>query len=78
MRKAGWEGASSAGSVTRRFLRSGSSSGGNPDRPWEGMSEFKTVRYQGLKASASYSEWQEWRKWVESSPDHLATLEASR
>ncbi|EGD98880.1 ammecr1 family protein [Trichophyton tonsurans CBS 112818] len=78
MRKAGWEGASSAGSVTRRFLRSGSSSGGNPDKPWEGMSEFKTVRYQGLKASASYSEWQEWRKWVESSPEHLATLEVSR
>ncbi|KAF3490938.1 uncharacterized protein GIQ15_00455 [Arthroderma uncinatum] len=77
MRKAGWEGSSSSGGVARRFLRSGSSGGGNPDRPWEDMSEFKTVRYQGLKSSASYSEWQEWRKWVESSPTHLATLEAS-
>ncbi|EEQ30584.1 hypothetical protein McanMca71_000716 [Microsporum canis] len=78
MRKAGWEGGSSAGVVTRRFLRSGSSSSGNPDKPWEDMSEFKTVRYQGLKSSASYFEWQEWRKWVESSPDRLAILEASR
>ncbi|KAK2873780.1 hypothetical protein FQN49_002084 [Arthroderma sp. PD_2] len=77
MRKAGWEGTSGASGVARRFLRSGSSGSGNPDRPWEDMSEFKTVRYQGLKSSASYSEWQEWRKWVESSPSHLATLEAS-
>jgi hypothetical protein len=28
------------------------------------VSDFRTVRYQGLKASASYAEWQEWRQWV--------------
>lgn len=48
MRKAGW---SSGG---RRFSRGSS-------RPWEEVKDFKVVRYTGLKAKASYSEWQEWR-----------------
>lgn len=62
MRKAGWDGNSGSG---RRFLRSSASSVQN--RPWDDVSDFKTIRYQGLKASASHAEWQEWRKWAESS-----------
>jgi uncharacterized protein (TIGR00296 family) len=48
MRKAGW---SSSGG---RFSRASS-------RPWQEVKDFKVVRYTGLKASASYTEWQEWR-----------------
>ncbi|KAE8380049.1 AMMECR1 domain-containing protein [Aspergillus bertholletiae] len=64
MEKAGWDGGHE--SVTRRFLR-GSSSGGQTSgssNPWEQVSDFRVVKYQGLKASASYTEWQEWRQWV--------------
>ncbi|KAJ5629066.1 hypothetical protein N7490_011294 [Penicillium lividum] len=61
MRKAGWDG---GGSVARRLLRAADS--GNP---WDQVSEFKATRYQGLKASASYKEWQEWRSWVLSLDD---------
>ncbi|KAF3387124.1 Uncharacterized protein F1880_000383 [Penicillium rolfsii] len=60
MRKAGWDGG--AGGVARRLLRTGASSSGT--KPWDQVSDFRTVRYQGLKASASYDEWQEWRTWV--------------
>lgn len=49
MRKAGWE------SSTRRILKGSS-------QPWEEVKDFHVVRYTGLKASASYAEWQEWRK----------------
>lgn len=69
MRKAGWDGSTGAtGSVARRLLRSSrpSSSSG---KPWEQVSDFRTVRYQGLKASAGYAEWQEWRNWVLSLDD---------
>lgn len=64
MRKAGWDG--SGGGVARRLLRGSGSSGGgaNSGKPWETVSDFKAIRYQGLKASASYVEWQEWRRWV--------------
>lgn len=63
MRKAGWEG--STGSVARRLLRAGSSRpSSSSGKPWEQVSDFRTVKYQGLKASASYADWQEWRKWV--------------
>ncbi|KAJ5094451.1 hypothetical protein N7456_010312 [Penicillium angulare] len=66
MRKAGWDGG--VGSVARRLLRG---SGGNAAiaKPWDQVSEFRTVRYQGHKASASYEEWQEWRNWVLSLDD---------
>jgi hypothetical protein len=64
MRKAGWDG--SSGGVARRFLRGGGggSGGSHSRKPWDDVSDFKAVRYQGLKASASYTEWQEWRTWV--------------
>lgn len=66
MRKAGWEGATSG--VARRFFRTSSSSSGNhgsnPGKPWDQVSDFRSVKYQGLKANASYAEWQEWRSWV--------------
>ncbi|KAJ5174822.1 uncharacterized protein N7482_000699 [Penicillium canariense] len=65
MRKAGWDGG--AGSVARRLLRTGGNSGAS--KPWDQVSDFRTVRYQGLKASASYEEWQEWRNWVLSLDD---------
>ncbi|KAJ5390128.1 uncharacterized protein N7496_001196 [Penicillium cataractarum] len=65
MRKAGWDGG--AGGVARRFLRTGTNSSGT--KPWDQVSDFRTVRYQGLKASASYEEWQEWRTWVLSLDD---------
>lgn len=64
MDKAGWDGSSEG--VTRRFLR-GSSSGNrasSSSKPWEQVSDFRVVKYQGLKASASYDDWQEWRDWV--------------
>lgn len=61
MRKAGWDGG--VGSVARRLLR-GSGGGSGTPPPWDQVSDFKTVRYQGHKASASYAEWQEWRNWV--------------
>ncbi|GFF94255.1 uncharacterized protein CG5902 [Aspergillus udagawae] len=69
MRKAGWDGVSTGG-VSRRILR-GSSSGGHPgsSKPWEQVSDFRVVKYQGLKASASYAEWQDWREWVMSLED---------
>lgn len=64
MRKAGWDG--SSGGVARRLLRGGGSSSGgsHSGKPWESVSDFKAVRYQGLKASSDYAEWQEWRTWV--------------
>jgi AMME syndrome candidate gene 1 protein len=80
MRKAGWDGGGSgagsggAGSVARRFLRATTSSArdrgegaaaGVAKLPWEEVADFRAVRYTGLKASASYGEWREWRSWVE-------------
>ncbi|KAJ5661320.1 uncharacterized protein N7484_000692 [Penicillium longicatenatum] len=66
MRKAGWDGG--AGGMARRLLRVGSGESGST-KPWDQVSDFKTTRYQGLKASASYEEWQEWRNWVLSLDD---------
>ncbi|PGH12389.1 hypothetical protein AJ79_04337 [Helicocarpus griseus UAMH5409] len=82
MRKAGWDGHGSSvgGRMTRRLLRGGMGSGGSASnasgRPWEEVSEFKAIRYQGLKASAAYAEWQEWRAWVESSAARRELLES--
>ncbi|BDD60029.1 hypothetical protein MPDQ_004379 [Monascus purpureus] len=64
MRKAGWNGAT--GSVARRLLRGSESNSG---KPWEQVSDFRAVKYQGLRASATYVEWQEWRNWVLSLED---------
>jgi AMME syndrome candidate gene 1 protein len=65
MRKAGWDGGYSQG-MARRLLR-GSQRGNEPavQKPWDEVSDFKTVRYTGLKSSGSYTEWQEFRRWVE-------------
>lgn len=70
MRKAGWDGGSSSGGVARRFLRAGRDrsdgvGSGQARQPWEEVSDFRTIRYTGLKASATYTEWREWRSWVE-------------
>lgn len=62
MRKAGWDGG--VGSVARRLLRGTGGSGSSATKPWDQVSDFRTTRYQGLKASASYAEWQEWRSCV--------------
>ena len=67
MRKAGWDGGGS--SATRRLLRGTGIGASGSTKPWDQVSEFRTVRYQGLKASASYEEWQEWRNWVLSLED---------
>ncbi|KIW80913.1 hypothetical protein Z517_03936 [Fonsecaea pedrosoi CBS 271.37] len=71
MKKAGWDGGSAGHGVARRLLR-GSIRGtasdqqqSRPPHPWEEVQDFKAIRYTGLKASASYSEWQVWRKWAE-------------
>lgn len=61
MRKAGWDGAAARGS-SRFSLRA---STGSKGAPWEEVSEFKVIRYQGLQASATYEEWREWKDWVE-------------
>ena len=51
MRKAGYE------SGSRRLTRGSA-------RPWEELRDFRVVRYTGLKASATYSDWQDWRRWA--------------
>lgn len=75
MRKAGWDGGSS-GSVARRILRGSGSTmlAANNLKPWEEVSNFKTTRYEGLRTTADYCHWQEWRKWVESDKNRLNAL----
>lgn len=67
MRKAGWDGGSSVGGMARKLLRGNGRSEGTTrsGRPWNEVAEFKTIRYTGLKASATYGEWMEWREWRE-------------
>ena len=69
MKKAGWDGGSSHGGYARRILR-GSSKGDEAGKakPWDEVADFRTVRYTGLGASATYSEWQEWRNWIDRQP----------
>ncbi|KAJ5130605.1 uncharacterized protein N7515_006644 [Penicillium bovifimosum] len=76
MRKAGWDGGS--GSTARKLLRGAANASASAAKPWEQVSDFRTVRYQGLKASASYAEWQEWRAWVLSRDDGKEVLEGLR
>ncbi|KAJ5211827.1 uncharacterized protein N7498_003473 [Penicillium cinerascens] len=66
MRKAGWDGG--GGSAARRLLR-GTGAIPSGTKPWDQVSDFRTVKYQGLKAKASYEDWQEWRNWVLSLDD---------
>lgn len=75
-------------SIAKRFLRGGGSGTGDdstktteansadrsPPNPWEDVSDFKAIRYQGIQTHASYIEWQEWRKWVADSSDGNKTL----
>ncbi|KAK7887715.1 hypothetical protein LTR67_009618 [Exophiala xenobiotica] len=65
MKKAGWDGGYGHG-VARRLLR-GSARGTDAQntKPWDDVQDFKAVRYTGLKASATYDEWQKWRAWTE-------------
>ncbi|KAL4908067.1 hypothetical protein BDW74DRAFT_115406 [Aspergillus multicolor] len=84
MHKAGWDGAHHESSSHRRFFRGSTSSnprGGSSNansssklEPWEQVSDFRTVKYQGLKASADYAQWQEWRDWVLSLDDGSGKL----
>ena len=60
--------------MSRRLLR-GNANNVRSNHPWEDVSEFKTVRYRGLKASADYEQWQEWRKWAVSSATGRAMLQ---
>jgi hypothetical protein len=76
MRKAGWDGG--GGSTARRLLRGAANASSSATKPWDQVSDFRTVRYQGLKASASYAEWQEWRAWVLSLDDGKEILAGLR
>ncbi|KAI5301921.1 hypothetical protein KEM56_001216 [Ascosphaera pollenicola] len=42
--------------------------------PWEEVSDFKVVRYQGLKASANYTEWLRYREWASLDESRLRVL----
>ncbi|RMD40791.1 hypothetical protein DV735_g4343, partial [Chaetothyriales sp. CBS 134920] len=64
MRKAGWDG-SHDGGMARRLLRGAAPRDPSGLRPWEQVGDFRVIRYTGLKASASYAEWQAWREWVQ-------------
>lgn len=75
MRKAGWDGG--GGSTARRLLRGAAGGNSGATKPWDQVSDFRTVSYQGLKASASYAEWQEWRGWVLSLDDGEEFLEGT-
>jgi AMME syndrome candidate gene 1 protein len=69
MRKAGWDGAGSGGSRGLFGRRGGSGASGNREddkrEPWNRVGDMRAVRYRGLKASASATEWREWRRWVD-------------
>ncbi|KAH0537256.1 hypothetical protein FGG08_005918 [Glutinoglossum americanum] len=42
--------------------------GGRKDE-WRKVADLKVVRYQGKKVAVGYSEWMEWREWVEKQGD---------
>lgn len=72
MKKAGWDGGNGHG-VAKRLLRgSARASDGQSTKPWDSVQDFRAVRYTGLKASASYDEWMEWRTWVEKHGEALS------
>ena len=58
--------------VARRLIRGKSSDATDAAakedkklKPWEQVQDFRTVRYTGLRASASFAEWRDWRRWAE-------------
>ncbi|KAL9625562.1 MAG: hypothetical protein Q9160_000275 [Pyrenula sp. 1 TL-2023] len=67
MRKAGWDGSSSMGGMARKLLRGSgrSETTSHGEKPWTEVTDFKAVKYTGLKANATYDEWMEWRRWVQ-------------
>lgn len=68
MRKAGWEGGSSGVGVARRLLRAGGATGradSTEKKPWDEVTDFKAIRYEGLQSTATYAEWMAWRRWAE-------------
>ncbi|KAJ9641219.1 hypothetical protein H2204_002897 [Knufia peltigerae] len=72
MKKAGWDGGYGHG-VAKRLLRgSARASDGQNTKPWDDVQDFRAVRYTGLKASASYNEWMDWRNWVEKHGETLS------
>ncbi|RMZ80794.1 hypothetical protein DV737_g2841, partial [Chaetothyriales sp. CBS 132003] len=64
MKKAGWDGGHQHG-MARRLLRGAAPRDQPGPKPWEELSDFRVVRYTGLKASATYGEWRAWREWVD-------------
>lgn len=68
MRKAGWDGSSSMGGMARKLLRGSSGRSdttSHGEKPWTEVTDFKAIKYTGLKANATYDEWMEWRRWVD-------------
>ncbi|KEF58956.1 uncharacterized protein A1O9_03799 [Exophiala aquamarina CBS 119918] len=70
MKKAGWDGGYGHG-VARRLLRGSGRGEQQSPKPWEEVNDFRAVRYTGLKSSATFSEWKEWRDWVNKEGDSL-------
>lgn len=65
MRKAGWDGGSNPG-VARRLLRASTrNTEDSGTKPWDEVSDFRAVRYTGLKANATYAEWKDFMTWLE-------------
>jgi AMME syndrome candidate gene 1 protein len=65
MKKAGWDGGYGHG-VARRLLRGSSRTPEqHSSKPWDEVNDFRVVRYTGLKSSATYGDWKEWKDWVE-------------
>lgn len=84
MQKAGWEDpdpdARGLGRLRGR-LASAVVPGAGPastTRPWEKVAKFKVTRYKGLKASATFDEWEEFRAWVEADEARRRLLYAER
>lgn len=72
MRKSGWEDPEMKSVGGRAGRRSVS-------RPsWEKVDGFKVTRYKGLKASATFGEWEEFREWVEMDEARCRLLHAQR
>lgn len=63
MRKAGWDGGSRG--ISKRTLRGIEST--EAKRPWEseGISDFRTVRYTGLRSNADFDEWDQFKSWAD-------------
>ncbi|KAI9735818.1 MAG: hypothetical protein M1834_001283 [Cirrosporium novae-zelandiae] len=52
--------------LTSLMRKAGWSDGTRHGKGWETVTNFKTIRYEGMKASCDYPDWKDWRDWVES------------